>query len=146
MQRYVTDLGRAWPVLLLFGGLVPLLFSVSWLILVCYFIEPTVWITLLLLNILALLVTLLFYVKGMGSISNGVQGLLLSRPECFQVLPPTLETKLVEGVSLFTADHPFFLSVSSVGWIGHDPVTAVIGSNASDSLIWASSSVSHILQ
>ena len=64
MQRYIADLGRAWPVLLLFGGLVPLLFSVLWLILVCYFIRPTVWITLALLNVLALLVTLFFYVKG----------------------------------------------------------------------------------
>ncbi|KAG0591066.1 hypothetical protein KC19_1G146700 [Ceratodon purpureus] len=90
LQRYIADLGRAWPVLLLFGGLVPLLFSVSWLILLCYFIQPTVWITLLLLNILALLVTLFFYVK--------------------------------------------------VGWIGHDAVTAVIGSKSTDSLIWASSS------
>lgn len=63
-QRYIADLGRAWPVLLLFGGLVPLVLSVLWLILVCYFIRPTVWLTLALLNVLALLVTLFFYVKG----------------------------------------------------------------------------------
>lgn len=89
LQRYIADLGKAWPVLLLFGGFVPVLFSVFWLILVCHFIRPTVWITLALLNVLALLVTLFFYVK--------------------------------------------------VGWIGHDAVTAVIGSKAVDSDIWASS-------
>jgi hypothetical protein len=80
MQRYIADLGRAWPVMLLFGGLVPLLFSVSWLVLLCYFIRPTVWITLMLLNILAVLVTLFFYVKGMGTISD--TQFLLTMPFC----------------------------------------------------------------
>lgn len=66
MQRYIADLGRSWPVLLLFGGFVPLVLSVLWVVLLCNFLRPTAWISLALLNVLALLVTLYFYIKGMS--------------------------------------------------------------------------------
>jgi choline transporter-like protein 2/4/5 len=64
IQRYIADLGRAWPVLVVCGGIVPLLLSITWLILVCYFVGVITWLTIILLNVVALFVTLFFYVKG----------------------------------------------------------------------------------
>ncbi|XP_024392158.1 choline transporter protein 1 [Physcomitrium patens] len=63
LKRYIADLGRSWPVLLLCGGFVPLVLSVLWVVLLCNFLRPTAWISLALLNVLALLVTLYFYIK-----------------------------------------------------------------------------------
>lgn len=51
--------------LLLCGGLVPLLLCIIWLVLIRYFVAALIWITIALLNILALLVTIFFYVKGL---------------------------------------------------------------------------------
>jgi choline transporter-like protein 2/4/5 len=64
MQRYVADLGRAWPVLVVCGGIAPLLLSVTWLIVVRYFAGAITWLTVILLNIFMLLVTVFFYIKG----------------------------------------------------------------------------------
>lgn len=65
LQRYIADLGRAWPVLVVCGGIAPLLLSVTWLILVRYFVGVITWLTIILLNVFTLLVTLFFYIKGM---------------------------------------------------------------------------------
>jgi choline transporter-like protein 2/4/5 len=64
IQRYIADLGRAWPVLVVCGGIAPLLLSITWLILVRYFVGVITWLTIILLNVVALFVTLFFYVKG----------------------------------------------------------------------------------
>jgi choline transporter-like protein 2/4/5 len=64
MQRYVADLGRAWPVLVVCGGIAPLLLSVTWLIVVRYLAGTITWLTVILLNIFMLLVTVFFYIKG----------------------------------------------------------------------------------
>lgn len=63
-QRYIADLGRAWPVLVVCGGIAPLVLSVAYLILVRYFVGILTWLTIILLNALTLLVTLFFYIKG----------------------------------------------------------------------------------
>ena len=64
MQRYIADLGRAWPVLVVCGGIAPLVLSVLYLVLVRYFVGLLTWLTIILLNVLTLLVTLFFYIKG----------------------------------------------------------------------------------
>jgi hypothetical protein len=64
IKRYIADLGRAWPVLVVCGGIVPLLLSITWLILVRYFVGVITWLTIILLNVVALFVTLFFYIKG----------------------------------------------------------------------------------
>jgi choline transporter-like protein 2/4/5 len=64
LQRYIADLGRAWPVLVVCGGIAPLVLSIAYLILVRYFVGVLTWLTIILLNILTLLVTLFFYIKG----------------------------------------------------------------------------------
>jgi choline transporter-like protein 2/4/5 len=43
---------------------VPLLLSITWLILVRYFVGVITWLTIILLNVVALFVTLFFYIKG----------------------------------------------------------------------------------
>lgn len=63
-QRYAADLGRAWPVLVVCGGLAPLVLSVLWLLIVRFFVGVITWITVVLLNVLALGVTIFLYIKG----------------------------------------------------------------------------------
>jgi hypothetical protein len=70
IQRYIADSGRAWPVLVVCGGIVPLLLSITWLILVHYFVGVITWLTIILLDVVALFVTLFFYVKGMYDLNH----------------------------------------------------------------------------
>lgn len=64
VMRYVADLGKAWPVLVVCGGLSPLILSVLWLFIVRYFVGMVTWITIALLNVLAFAVTIFFYIKA----------------------------------------------------------------------------------
>lgn len=64
LQRYIADLGRAWPVLVVCGGIAPLLLAVTWLIIIRYFVGVMTWLTIILLNVVTLFVTLFFYIKG----------------------------------------------------------------------------------
>eukprot|EP00250_Pteridium_aquilinum_P017010 c23411_g2_i1 orf=307-2409(-) len=64
IKRYAADLGRAWPVLVVCGGIAPLVLSVLWLLIVRYFVGVITWITVALLNVLALGVTIFLYIKA----------------------------------------------------------------------------------
>eukprot|EP00249_Psilotum_nudum_P010325 c22474_g1_i1 orf=490-2595(-) len=64
LKRYAADLGKAWRVLVVCGGLSPLILSIVWLLIVRYFVGVMTWITIILLNILTLAVTLFFYIKA----------------------------------------------------------------------------------
>lgn len=64
LKRYAADLGRAWPVLVVCGGLAPLVLSVLWLLIVRFFVGVITWITVVLLNVLALGVTIFLYIKA----------------------------------------------------------------------------------
>ncbi|KAG2580864.1 hypothetical protein PVAP13_6KG263200 [Panicum virgatum] len=77
LKRYVADIGKSWPVLLLCGGFLPLVLSVIWLLMIRYFVAGMPWITVVVFNALVISVTMFFYIKA--------------------------------------------------GWIGHDPLTVVIG-------------------
>ncbi|KAG0559037.1 hypothetical protein KC19_10G073600 [Ceratodon purpureus] len=86
VKRYIADLGRAWPVLVVCGGIAPLLLSIAYLILVRYFVGVLTWLTIILLNVLTILVTLFFYIKAgwigkdvvTGVIGNGADKVLSS--------------------------------------------------------------------
>jgi choline transporter-like protein 2/4/5 len=65
LKRYVADIGKSWPVLIVCGGLLPLFLSVIWLLLIRYFVVATPWITVVVFNALVISVTMFFYIKGM---------------------------------------------------------------------------------
>jgi choline transporter-like protein 2/4/5 len=64
VQRYVADIGKSWPVLIVCGGLLPLFVSLVWLALIRYFVAGMPWITVILFNVLVISVTMFFYIKG----------------------------------------------------------------------------------
>lgn len=64
MQRYVADIEKSWPVLIVCGGLLPLFVSVIWLLLIRHFVAAMPWITVALFNILIIAVTMFYYLKG----------------------------------------------------------------------------------
>nr|TKW08025.1 hypothetical protein SEVIR_6G001500v2 [Setaria viridis] len=77
LKRYVADIGKSWPVLIVCGGLLPLFLSGIWLLMIRFFVAGMPWITVVVFNALVISVTMFFYIKA--------------------------------------------------GWIGHDPLTVVIG-------------------
>lgn len=64
LQRYVADVGKSWPVLIVCGGLVPLFLSIVWLLLIRHFVAAMPWITVVLFNLLLISVTIFYYLKG----------------------------------------------------------------------------------
>lgn len=69
LKRYMADIGKSWPVLIVCGGILPLFLSVIWLLLIRHFVSGMPWITVILFNILVVSVTMLFYLKA-GWIGN----------------------------------------------------------------------------
>ncbi|KNA06868.1 hypothetical protein SOVF_177090 [Spinacia oleracea] len=69
LKRYMADIGKSWFVLLVCGGILPLLLSGIWLLLIRYVVSGMPWITVSLFNILIISVTMLFYLKA-GWIGN----------------------------------------------------------------------------
>ncbi|KAM7504017.1 hypothetical protein LguiB_002921 [Lonicera macranthoides] len=69
LKRYVADVGKAWPVLLVCGGIVPLFLSVIWLLMIRHFVAGMPWITVILFNVLIISVTMFCYLKA-GWIGN----------------------------------------------------------------------------
>lgn len=69
LKRYMADVGKSWPVLIVCGGMLPLFLSVIWLLLIRHFVAAMPWITVILFNILVILVVILFYSKA-GWIGN----------------------------------------------------------------------------
>ncbi|KAL3849375.1 hypothetical protein ACJIZ3_011257 [Penstemon smallii] len=69
LKRYVADVGKAWPVLLVCGGFLPLFLSIIWLLMIRHFVAGMPWITLILFNILVISVTMFYYLKA-GWIGN----------------------------------------------------------------------------
>ncbi|KAK4486704.1 hypothetical protein RD792_006764 [Penstemon davidsonii] len=69
LKRYVADVGKAWPVLLVCGGFLPLFLSIIWLLMIRHFVAGMPYITLILFNILIISVTMFYYLKA-GWIGN----------------------------------------------------------------------------
>lgn len=68
LQRYVADVGKAWPVLLVCGGLLPLFLSIIWLLMIRHFVAGMPWVTVIVFNILMVSVTMFYYLKGLDTI------------------------------------------------------------------------------
>ncbi|KAL1296314.1 hypothetical protein HN51_057017 [Arachis hypogaea] len=69
LKRYMADMGKAWPVLIVCGGILPLFLSVIWLMLIRHFVAAMPWITVVLFNVLIISVTMFYYLKA-GWIGN----------------------------------------------------------------------------
>ncbi|CAK9183027.1 unnamed protein product [Ilex paraguariensis] len=69
LKRYVADVGKAWAVLIVCGGILPLFLSVIWLLMIRHFVTGMPWITVILFNVLIISVTMLYYLKA-GWIGN----------------------------------------------------------------------------
>ncbi|KAL6570605.1 Choline transporter protein 1 [Orobanche gracilis] len=69
LKRYVADVGKSWPVLLVCGGFLPLLLSIVWLLMIRYFVSGMPWITVIVFNVLMVSVTMFYYLKA-GWIGN----------------------------------------------------------------------------
>jgi hypothetical protein len=63
----MADLGRAWPVLFVCGGLLPMLLCMLWLVAIRYYVGVVTWLTFVLLNVFMILLALYFYFKGMSN-------------------------------------------------------------------------------
>ncbi|KAI9086032.1 hypothetical protein K1719_032109 [Acacia pycnantha] len=69
LKRYMADIGKSWPVLIVCGGILPLFLSVIWLLMIRHFVVAMPWITVVLFNILIISVTMFYYLKA-GWIGN----------------------------------------------------------------------------
>ncbi|KAG8637127.1 choline transporter protein 1 isoform X2 [Manihot esculenta] len=69
LKRYMADVRKAWPVLIVCGGLLPLFLSVIWLLMIRHFVAAMPWITVVLFDILIITVTMFYYLKA-GWIGN----------------------------------------------------------------------------
>ncbi|CAN6487232.1 unnamed protein product [Victoria cruziana] len=80
LKRYVADIGKSWPVLIVCGGILPLFLSVIWLFLVRHFVAVMTWVTVILFNFLVVSVTVLFYMKA-GWIGNDAISPVVGEPD-----------------------------------------------------------------
>ncbi|KAF7836734.1 choline transporter protein 1 [Senna tora] len=69
LKRYMADIGKSWPVLIVCGGILPLFLSVIWLLMIRHFVAAMPWITVVLFNVLIVSVTMYYYLKA-GWIGN----------------------------------------------------------------------------
>ncbi|XP_031406693.1 choline transporter protein 1 [Punica granatum] len=64
LKRYMADVGKSWPVLIVCGGLLPLLLSIVWLLLIRHFVAAMPWITVAVFNVLIISVTMFYFLKA----------------------------------------------------------------------------------
>ncbi|KAJ1401910.1 hypothetical protein SESBI_28434 [Sesbania bispinosa] len=69
LKRYMADIGKAWPVLIVCGGILPVFLSVIWLLMIRHFVAAMPWITVVFFNVLIVSVTMFYYLK-VGWIGN----------------------------------------------------------------------------
>ncbi|KAL5063597.1 hypothetical protein RYX36_025334, partial [Vicia faba] len=68
--RYMADIGKTCPVLIVYGGILPLFLSMIWLILICHFVSAIPRIRVVFFDLLIVSVTMFYYLK-VGWIGNG---------------------------------------------------------------------------
>nr|GME02720.1 choline transporter-like protein 2 [Ipomoea batatas] len=69
LKRYIADVAKSWPVLIVCGGILPVFLSIIWLLMIHHFVAAMPWITVILFNILVISVTMFYYLKA-GWIGN----------------------------------------------------------------------------
>ncbi|XP_020676514.1 choline transporter protein 1 [Dendrobium catenatum] len=80
LKRYVADIGKAWPVLIVCGGIVPLFLSLIWLLMVRHFVSGMTWITVILFNVLIISITMFYYAKA-GWIGHDVVSVVIGESD-----------------------------------------------------------------
>ncbi|KAJ6806083.1 choline transporter-like protein 2 [Iris pallida] len=80
LKRYVADIGKSWPVLIVCGGIVPLFMSVIWLLMIRHFVAAMTWITVIVFNALVIAVTMLYYLKA-GWIGNDAVSVVIGETD-----------------------------------------------------------------
>ncbi|GFZ03065.1 plasma-membrane choline transporter family protein [Actinidia rufa] len=99
LKRYVADIGKTWPVLIVCGGIVPLFFSVFWLLMIRHFVSGMTWITVFFFNVLIISFMILKIRNGINSVFAKI----------------TVARLLLLAVK------------DSAGWIGNDAISPIIG-------------------
>lgn len=80
LKRYVADIGKSWPVLLVCGGMVPLFMSLIWLLMIRHFVAAMTWITVVVFNVLIISVTMFYYLKA-GWIGNDAVSVVIGESD-----------------------------------------------------------------
>ncbi|THU61533.1 hypothetical protein C4D60_Mb07t24300 [Musa balbisiana] len=80
LKRYVADIGKAWPVLIVCGGILPVFLSVIWLLMIRHFVAGMTWITVILFNALVISVTMFYYTKA-GWIGNDALSVVIGEQD-----------------------------------------------------------------
>ncbi|CAN0912119.1 Choline transporter protein 1 [Linum grandiflorum] len=80
LKRYMADIGKSWPVLIVCGGLLPLFLSVIWLLMIRHFVAAMPWVTVALFNVLIVSVTMFYYLKA-GWIGNDAVSPIIGPPD-----------------------------------------------------------------
>ncbi|KAK9150096.1 hypothetical protein Syun_008405 [Stephania yunnanensis] len=82
LKRYAADIGKAWPVLVVCGGLIPLFLSVFWLLMIRYFVVGMTWMAVIFFDALLISVTMFCYMRA-GWIGNGVTSSIISEHDLY---------------------------------------------------------------
>ncbi|KAI4322924.1 hypothetical protein L6164_022574 [Bauhinia variegata] len=80
LKRYMADIAKSWPVLIVCGGILPLFLSVIWLLMIRHFVAAMPWITVVLFNVLIVSVTMFYYLKA-GWIGNDAISPIIGEPD-----------------------------------------------------------------
>ncbi len=143
----MADLGRAWPVLFVCGGLLPMLLCMLWLVAIRYYVGVVTWLTFVLLNVFMILLTLYFYFKGMRNYCysfDTIYPVNIFYCHCDMDWEGRILPCFSQQNDFYIAKHQsiwagflIFSAVgflSSAGWLGNDAISAVIGTSGSDDL------------
>uniref|UniRef100_A0A5B7C9R1 Choline transporter-like protein n=1 Tax=Davidia involucrata TaxID=16924 RepID=A0A5B7C9R1_DAVIN len=101
LKRYVADIGKAWPVLIVCGGIIPLFLSVIWLLMIRHFVSGMTWITVFLFNILVISVTMFYYLKA-GWIGNDAVSPVVGEHDPYDYLSGREQSHLRAAAVLMT--------------------------------------------
>ncbi|GAB4846248.1 Choline transporter protein 1 [Ancistrocladus abbreviatus] len=102
LKRYMADIVKSWPVLIVFGGILPLFLLLIWLLMIRHFVAGMPWITVLLFNILIISVTMFFYLKAGWIGNDAVSSIIGEHDPCIHVSGREL-THLCGAAILMTA-------------------------------------------
>ncbi|RAL45480.1 hypothetical protein DM860_014869 [Cuscuta australis] len=85
-KRYVADVEKSWPVLIVCGGILPVFLSVIWLLMIRYLVTAMPWITVVLFNGLIISVTMFYYLKA-GWIGNNAISPIIGEHDPYYNVP-----------------------------------------------------------
>ncbi|XP_051126345.1 choline transporter protein 1-like [Andrographis paniculata] len=110
LKRYVADVGKSWPVLLVCGGFLPLFLSLLWLLMIRYFVSGMPWITVVVFNLLMVSVTMFYYLKAGWIGDDAVTPIIGKHDPYYSVSARELHHLQVAAVSMTVLTIVAFLS------------------------------------